>query len=66
MVQGMGGFIDVNNLTAPENPRAMGVAMRDGRSEMLQRPRRNGPAFLWQTSSERAVEYHHRQSETLP
>lgn len=57
MVQGMGGFINTNALTVPE-PADMGFVMRNGRLTRIDRPRINGPAHFWQTSSERAVRYH--------
>ena len=56
MVHGLGAFIDPKNMKAPEDPRQMGVVMRNGRIMKVDRPRRNGDAYFWQTSSERAVD----------
>jgi hypothetical protein len=60
MVQGVDAFIDPKNMKTPEDPREMGVIMRNGRIMKLERPRRNGDPAFWETSSQRAVSYHHR------
>ena len=59
MVEGIGAFIDPNNLTVPENPSDMGFIMKNGRLTRMERPRRNGDPAFWQTSSERVLNYHH-------
>lgn len=60
MVQGMGGFINPAEMKAAERPREMGVIMKNGRMMRLNRPRATGEPAFWETSSERAVNYHHR------
>ena len=52
----MDSGIDPRNMKAPEDPREMGVVMRNGRIMKVDRPRRNGDSYFWQTSSERAVD----------
>ena len=58
MVQGVGGFIDSQNLKVPE-VKEMGFIMKNGRLTRMDRPRRNGPDYFWQTASERVMRYHH-------
>lgn len=59
MVDGVGGFIDPNNLTVPENPADMGFIMKNGRLTRMDRPRINGPPEM-RTSTEHAFLYHHQ------
>jgi hypothetical protein len=60
MVQGVGGFINPDAMQAAERPREMGVIMKNGRMQRLNRPRATGEPAFWETSTERAVNYHHR------
>lgn len=57
MVKGRGAYIDPDNMSWPENPREMGVKLHYGRVTRLDRPRKEGDPFMWQTSSQRAFEY---------
>ena len=59
MVTGVGGFINPGDMQAHVRPRPMGVVMKNGRMMRLNRPRNMGEPAFWQTSSERAVDYHH-------
>ena len=63
MVEGMGGFIDKDNLTVG-NPRDMGFIMKNGRLMRMDRERRDGDPSFWMTSSERAFQYH-KQAQVL-
>ena len=58
MVTGIGAFIDPDKLTVPEI-QDMGVMMKKGKLTKIMRPRINGEPTHWQTSSERAMRYHH-------
>ena len=59
MIQGIGGFINPGEMQAAERPREMGVIMKNGRLQRLNRPRAAGEPAFWETSTERAVNYHH-------
>jgi len=52
-VEGLGGFIDEDNMRMPEDPAQMGVTLRAGAVVRVDRPRRDG-GTMWQTSSEAA------------
>ena len=60
MVQGVGGFINPDAMQAAERPREMGVIMKNGRMQRLNRPRATGEPAFWEPRTERAVNYHHR------
>ena len=51
-VEGLGGFIDSDNMRVPEDPSTMGVTLRHGAVRRVDRPRRCG---AWQTSSSEAA-----------
>ena len=58
MVEGVGGYVDMDNLKVG-NPKDMGFVMKNGRLTRMDRERRDGDPSFWLTSSERAFRYHH-------
>ena len=59
MVEGVGGYIDPDNMRMPEDPSQMGVTIRRGVIVRVERPRRTGGS-MWETSSMAASAYHHQ------
>ena len=53
-VVGMGAYIDQTKLTLPEDPSEMGMVMRNGRRERINRPRATGDALVFETTQQRA------------
>ena len=56
MVQGMGAFIDQDNLKAPKDLMQLGVVMRNGRPQRIERARTlggvEGNPQMWRTANE--------------
>lgn len=53
-VVGMGAYIDPTKMTVPENPSDMGMVMRNGKRERVNRPRNDGERLVWQTTQQRS------------
>ena len=59
---GMGAYINPKTNPIPENPRDMGMAMRNGRRELVPRERKTGESLMWETASMRMSAYHDKTS----
>jgi len=55
-VSGMGAYIDPKSNRVPPVAE-MGIIMRNGRRERIDRPRRDGDPLLWETSVQMMYRY---------
>ena len=64
-VSGMGAYIDARKMTVPKDPADMGMIMRNGRRERIDRDRRLGDPLMWETSSMRMSAYRNEPKSIL-
>ena len=53
-VVGMGAYIDPTKTTVPRNPAEMGMIMRNGRRERVNRARKMGDPLVFETTQQRS------------